>query len=75
MASRLLLVPRRLYSKVSAASLGKGKERVFVVGVGMTKFGKVRPFFGAVYLLPVVRVGLQEIGGRGSRECHREGVW
>lgn len=41
MASRSLLVPFRLYSKVSAASLGKGKERVFVVGVGMTKFQKV----------------------------------
>jgi hypothetical protein len=42
MAFRTLLNSRRLYSKVSAASLGKGKERVFVVGVGMTKFQKVR---------------------------------
>lgn len=33
--------PCRLYSKVTAASLDKGRERVFVVGVGMTKFQKV----------------------------------
>ncbi len=35
----------RLYSNVAASSLGKGRERVFVVGVGMTKFQKVTFFF------------------------------
>ena len=38
---------RPLRGAAMSTGLGKGKERVFVVGVGMTKFSKVRSMFSA----------------------------